>query len=664
MAAHTSAIAVAIDGTVYAGTFEEGIYRSDDDGHSWKQLGLIDTDIRGLVIDHRGRLLAGTFGDGVYLSTDRGETWDGFNTGLADSRVQSLIGNGEGAILAGTFGSGVFALRDETTWHSSNDGLTDLDVRSLAFGTRETAYAACRRDGVFLSTDSGQTWSRFDGGSPLGALRFVAASRREIVAAGWVGGVARNYQGEGAWTRIAEGLPNQKVWTVAVLPGGQLLVGMHGHGIYAFDEASGTWRSTGLEGGTVTAITAGINGDVWIGTRTGIYRSKGPDYDWRLMGIPRSYVFSLATTTGGTIIAATYESGLLRSSNRGVEWVPTDRHHEDVYTVVSDGGHQFAGGIAGRVFESDDDGRSWTITNKDPGDEWTRAPIRSLAVQRRRVLAGSEGDGVLRSEDGGITWKRVGLDGHVIWSLAMDESGLTYAGTSTGLFRSVSGGETWDSITDEVVRAGVFSIHIDRDEGLLVGTPDGVARSTDGGTTWEKNGLQSRFVTSILRGANGTVYAATFGDGVFARKTPDTTWMHLDKGLDNRFVRSLAYLNSGNDTHELFAATDGDGVFNAIIPVVTVDAIPEQPVVTTLYQNYPNPFATSTTISFSLPRATTLRLDVYNVQGQLVDRLPPRYLPSGHHQVEWHAGDLSSGVYYYILECEAGRASQRLILLR
>ncbi len=246
----------------------------------------------------------------------------------------------------------------------------------------------------------------------------------------------------------------------------------------------------------------------------------------------------------------------------------------------------------------------------------------------------------------------------------MDDNGLTYAGTSTGLFRSASGGEPWDPITDEVVRAGVFSTHIDRDEGLLVGTPDGVARSRDGGTTWEKNGLQSRFVTAILRGANGTIYAATFGDGVFARTTPDTTWVHLDKGLHNRFVRSLAYLSFGNDAHELFAATSGDGVFNAIIPFVAVDAIPEQPVVTTLYQNYPNPFVASTTISFSLPRATTLRLDLYNVQGQLVDTLPLRYLPSGHHQVEWHAGDLSSGVYYYILESDAGRASRRLILLR
>ncbi len=416
MAAHTSAIAVDIDGTVYAGTYREGVFRSDDDGHSWKRLGLDDTDIRGLVIAPGGQLLAGTFGDGVYRSTDRGETWAGFNAGLPESRIQSLSGNEEGVILAGTFGSGVFVLRDENTWRSSNEGLTDLDVRSVTFGTVETAYAACRRDGVFLSTDSGQTWSRFDGGSPLGALRFIAASRREIVAAGWVGGVARNYQREGAWTRIADGLPNQKVWTVAVLPGGQLLAGMHGHGIYAFDEASRTWHSVGLEGGTVTAITAGNNGDVWIGTQTGIYRSKGPDYDWRLMGIPRSYVYSLATTTGGTIVAATYESGLLRSGNRGAEWVPTDRRHEDVYSVVSDGERLYAGGIVGRVFESDDDGRSWTITNKDPGDEWTRDPIWSLAVQGRIVLAGSAGDGILRSEDGGITWKR----GRARWPCHLD----------------------------------------------------------------------------------------------------------------------------------------------------------------------------------------------------------------------------------------------------
>jgi hypothetical protein len=69
-------------------------------------------------------------------------------------------------------------------------------------------------------------------------------------------------------------------------------------------------------------------------------------------------------------------------------------------------------------------------------------------------------------------------------------------------------------------------------------------------------------------------------------------------------------------------------------------------------------------VAFTVRPCLKRGLDLYNVQGQLVDRLPARYLPSGHHQIEWHAGDLSSGVYYYILESDAGRASRRLILLR
>ncbi|NNE34233.1 MAG: hypothetical protein HKN13_03290, partial [Rhodothermales bacterium] len=214
MAAHVSAIAVDADGTVYAGTFKEGVFRSENDGHSWTRIGLDLVDVRGLVIEPGGQLLVGTFGDGVYKSSDRGESWEGLNVGLADPRVQALISDGEGAILAGTFGSGVFRL-EGGAWQPSNDGLTDIDVRSLAFGRRGTAYAACRRGGVFASSDSGRTWALLDGGSRLGALRFVFARGNQVVAAGWVGGIARNYSREGAWTPIANGLPNQKVWTVA-----------------------------------------------------------------------------------------------------------------------------------------------------------------------------------------------------------------------------------------------------------------------------------------------------------------------------------------------------------------------------------------------------------------------------------------------------------------
>ncbi len=81
---------------------------------------------------------------------------------------------------------------------------------------------------------------------------------------------------------------------------------------------------------------------------------------------------------------------------------------------------------------------------------------------------------------------------------------------------------------------------------------------------------------------------------------------------------------------------------------------PTLPEAFSLDQNYPNPFNPSTTISFSLPSAGEARLEVYNVQGQLVKTLVEGHLDAGTHQVVWDGTDgtgaeVASGVYLYRL---------------
>ncbi len=67
-----------------------------------------------------------------------------------------------------------------------------------------------------------------------------------------------------------------------------------------------------------------------------------------------------------------------------------------------------------------------------------------------------------------------------------------------------------------------------------------------------------------------------------------------------------------------------------------------------LAQNYPNPFNPSTTIQFILPEDAIVTLKVYNVLGQEVATLANRELfTEGLNDVEFEAGNLSSGVYFY-----------------
>jgi hypothetical protein len=69
-----------------------------------------------------------------------------------------------------------------------------------------------------------------------------------------------------------------------------------------------------------------------------------------------------------------------------------------------------------------------------------------------------------------------------------------------------------------------------------------------------------------------------------------------------------------------------------------------------LSQNYPNPFNPSTTIPFILRSSQAISLIVYNSMGQEVVRLyDGTFLDAGRHTIQFDAGGLPSGIYFYRL---------------
>jgi hypothetical protein len=83
-----------------------------------------------------------------------------------------------------------------------------------------------------------------------------------------------------------------------------------------------------------------------------------------------------------------------------------------------------------------------------------------------------------------------------------------------------------------------------------------------------------------------------------------------------------------------------------------------------LDQNYPNPFNPVTEISFYLPKATHVTVDVFNLLGQRVEILINGDYEAGQHSVSWDASDHSSGVYFYRLQTEDAVESEKMILLK
>jgi hypothetical protein len=90
-----------------------------------------------------------------------------------------------------------------------------------------------------------------------------------------------------------------------------------------------------------------------------------------------------------------------------------------------------------------------------------------------------------------------------------------------------------------------------------------------------------------------------------------------------------------------------------------------------LHGNFPNPFNPSTAISFDLPHASYVSLNVFDVEGKLVAELIEGERPAGQLSVTWNAVDVPSGVYFCRLEARnhsnaSGRflGTKKMLLLK
>jgi len=87
-----------------------------------------------------------------------------------------------------------------------------------------------------------------------------------------------------------------------------------------------------------------------------------------------------------------------------------------------------------------------------------------------------------------------------------------------------------------------------------------------------------------------------------------------------------------------------------------------------LSQNYPNPFNSSTTIAYTLPVASRVRLAVFNILGQRVKILTDQYQSAGSHTVSWNGTNstgraVATGIYMYQIQANEFVRSRKMVLI-
>lgn len=83
-----------------------------------------------------------------------------------------------------------------------------------------------------------------------------------------------------------------------------------------------------------------------------------------------------------------------------------------------------------------------------------------------------------------------------------------------------------------------------------------------------------------------------------------------------------------------------------------------------LKQNYPNPFNPVTNIEFSVPKASLVKISVYNILGKEIGILANENFQPGVYRIDFNASNLPSGVYFYRLQAESYSETKKMILVK
>jgi hypothetical protein len=109
------------------------------------------------------------------------------------------------------------------------------------------------------------------------------------------------------------------------------------------------------------------------------------------------------------------------------------------------------------------------------------------------------------------------------------------------------------------------------------------------------------------------------------------------------------------------ALTPSEFFFPTTTEVPLVHSIPQ---FIQLHQNFPNPFNPTTTITYELPKSTTVKLEIMDVLGKSIAVLVNGYQQAGRHTISWNAEKNCSGIYLYTLTTSSGKMTQRMMLLK
>ncbi|MBD3168924.1 MAG: T9SS type A sorting domain-containing protein [candidate division Zixibacteria bacterium] len=378
--------------------------------------------------------------------------------------------------------------------------------------------------------------------------------------------------------------------------------------------------------------------------------------------------------------------------------------HLNILDVTGDGENACYAYVAGEdyVAKTTDCGQSWVDVGGSFGMEDYNPARIEYEPNAPQTLYAACWAYLARSSDRGENWDYFPTPGTGNNAIVCSPygNGKFYLGSNSGVHVSFDAGETFLPMNDGLGNLSVKSLEIDQYGRLLAGTgygifkyeiPVGIFATPHEDPLYVQPGGFFNF-TGIL--TNNTPFYG-IGDVWIMVRTPDGSLfgpLQIFRGVPLSPGQTIIAENIEQYVPHWVPFGEYEYVsYAGLYPNLKIDSssfnftvryprggdadewklsgwfddqYAEKPAAVRLYDNYPNPFNAATVIEYEIPSDCRVKLEVYNIMGQLIGQLVDEYQQAGNYKVNWNGESFSSGIYFYKLTTGDKQVTKRMTLLK